>query len=89
MDIKFSITGVMDMFWVILFGVTGVLNLIYIHVVPGIFYLLFALLYVPAFFRWAGAFTGIRVSYVIRMLAAFVLLWATLAVGDLAELYGL
>jgi len=89
MNLKFSIKSVMDIFWVVLFGIIGVLNLIYIHVVPGIFYLLFALLCVPAFLRWAGAFTGIRVPYVIRMLAAFVLLWATLAVGDLAELYGL
>lgn len=69
-----------------LFVVIGVLNIIIVDVAPGLLYLLLALVYVPPLSDEVKRRLGLRVPFVLKIAVAFVVLWGTLAVGDLAEL---
>ena len=71
----------------LIFVVTGVLNIILVHAVPGIFYLLLSLAYLPNEFLKSKL--GFAIPLVIKVILGFVVLWGTLAVGDLAEILGL
>lgn len=87
--IRFTAKGVLDWVLVVIFGLLGVMNLLWIHVVPGVFYLIISILYVPLVVGLLEVLMGFKVPYGVRIAGAVVLLWATLAVGDLAELFGL
>lgn len=89
MIITFTAKGLLDWVLVVVFGLLGVMNLIWIHVVPGVFYLLISILYVPPVVGLLEVLVGFKIPYGVRIAGAVVLLWATLAVGDLAELFGL
>ncbi|HYC83557.1 MAG TPA: hypothetical protein VEB60_03400 [Candidatus Paceibacterota bacterium] len=73
----------------IIFIVTGVLNLILVHPVPGSFYLLISVFYLPAVNTLLKKKTGFAIPYAARIIFGFLVLWGTLAVGDLAEILGL
>ncbi len=73
----------------IVFIVIGLLNLFLVHPVPGAFYLLLSLFYFPQtnilFRKWFG----FSIPLIAKIILGLVILWGTLAVGDLAEMYGL
>jgi hypothetical protein len=73
----------------IIFVVIGVLNMVLIHPVPGIFYLLLSLLYFPQVNTYFNNRFGFSIPRVVKIIVGFVILWGTLAVGDLAEMLGL
>ncbi len=73
----------------ILFIILGVLNLFLVHPVPGIFYLIFSLIYFPQINKVIKKKTGYIISNKIKIPLGFLVIWGTLAVGDLAEIYGL
>ncbi len=73
----------------IIFIIVGVLNLFLVHPVPGIFYLMFSLIYFPQINNFIKKKTGHIISNKIKIPLGFLALWGTLAVGDLAEIYGL
>ena len=77
--------------WVfcIVFIAIGVLNLFLVHPVPGIFYLLLSLIYFPFVNVALKKKFGFSIPLVVRVILGIVVLWATLAVGDLAEMFGL
>lgn len=77
--------------WVffIVFIITGLLNLVLVHPVPGIFYLLLSLLYVPRTDIIIKKKLGFTIPLTAKIIVGFVVLWGTLAVGDLAEILGL
>jgi hypothetical protein len=72
-----------------LFLVTGVLNMVLVHPVPGVFYLMLALIYLP----WTNTVLKQRIGFTIplalKIILGLLILWGTLAVGDLAEKLGL
>jgi hypothetical protein len=72
-----------------LFIVTGILNLILVHPVPGIFYLLLSLLYFPIADTLSKRIAGLVMPLWVKVVLGLVVLWGTLAVGDLAEILGL
>ncbi|MBT8206153.1 MAG: hypothetical protein KJO20_12320 [Eudoraea sp.] len=76
-------------FWVIaiLFLLLGILNAIYIHQIPAIFYMLISLFYVPPLARSAKEKLGFGIPRIIKLLFALFILWATLAIGELMELF--
>jgi hypothetical protein len=76
-------------FWVLLFWFLGIMNAWKIHIIPGLFYLTLSLLYLPLFDSLSVRYLQIKIPFWIKMVVALLILWATLAVGDLAELYGL
>lgn len=71
----------------ILFLTIGILNLIYIHPVPAGIYMLLSLLYLPPITRYVKQKTGFRISPIILIILAFLVLWFTLGVGDLMEYF--
>lgn len=77
--------------WVfyVIFLVTGILNLILVHPVPGIFYILLSFIYLPQTNIFLKNRFGFTIPSVVKIAFGFVILWGTLAVGDLAEILGL
>lgn len=73
----------------IVFFITGVLNMFLVHPVPGIFYLLLSLAYIPQTNDMLKRTFGVAVPLAAKIIVGFVILWGTLAVGDLAEILGL
>ncbi len=70
-----------------LFIAIGILNMIYVHWVPGVFYLLLALLYLPVTNTILFRNTGHAIPIWIKVLSGLIILWATLGVGDLMEVF--
>lgn len=85
---NFSISTLISWAFTLLFLTLGVMNLILVHPVPGIFYILFSCIFPPPIYAYMKNKTGIAVPLWIRILLGLILLWGTLAVGDLAEMYG-
>lgn len=73
----------------ILFTVIGLLNLFLVHPVPGVFYLLLSLIYWPRTNVLFKRRLGFSIPLSVKVILGIVILWGTLAVGDLAEMYGL
>lgn len=73
----------------IVFFVIGALNAIMVHPVPGIFYLLLSLVYFPSSNTILKKKFGFTIPLAVKIIVGFVILWGTLAVGDLAEMFGL
>ncbi len=70
-----------------LFTVIGILNIIFVHLVPGVFYLFLAFLYLPVSNALLLRYTGHAIPIWIKVLAGLIILWATLGVGDLMEVF--
>lgn len=84
-----SITAVVSNFLGLIIFCLGILNLILVHPVPGIVYVVLSLLYfspVESFFK--GKF-GFSIPIAALLVLALVIFWFTLGVSDLAEMYGL
>lgn len=72
-------------FWFIFFSL-GVLNFIYVGVVPGIIYLLLSLIYLPPFNFFLKTKYNFEFAPIIKIMIAILTLWFTLGVSDLFEL---
>ena len=66
----------------------GIGNLIYVHPVPGIAFLLFAMVYVPPVSPWLEEKLGTRTASIAKFIFGFALLWFTLGISDLGEIMG-
>lgn len=73
----------------IVFIATGVLNFFLVHPVPGLFYLLLAVFYFPQANAILKKRLGFAIPIGVKIILGIVILWGTLAVGDLAEILGL
>ena len=73
----------------IVFFVIGVLNVFLVHPVPGVFYLLLSFVYFASTHAIFKKRFGFWIPLVVKIILGLVILWVTLAVGDLAELFGL
>ena len=73
----------------IVFVIIGILNLFLVHPVPGIFYLLLSAIYFPQINGFIKKKIGFEIPNIIKLPLGFVVIWGTLAVGELAEIYGL
>lgn len=76
-------------FFFLIFLALGLMNLIVVHPVPGIFYILYSFIFLPPINTLLKKKTGLVFPLWIKVILALIILWGTLAVGDLAELYGL
>ncbi|MFH1412436.1 MAG: hypothetical protein ABIG10_00185 [bacterium] len=71
----------------IVFFVIGVLNMFLVHPVPGGFYLLLSLVYFPPVSAIFKKRLGFSIPYIVKIILGFVILWGTLAVGELMEMF--
>ena len=67
----------------------GILNFIFVHPVPGLFYLVVSLIYIPPVGIYIKNRFGFSIPPFVKFVLAFAILWATLGVSDLAEMAGL
>ena len=67
----------------------GILNIMQVHAVPGIIYMLIASIYTPPFNTFIKKKLGFSIPGWLKFVLGFLIMWGTLGVGDLAELYGL
>lgn len=73
----------------IVFVAIGVLNIVFVHAVPAVFYIAFSMIYYPIFNTYLERRWGIVVPLFLKVILALIVLWGTLAVSDLAEILGL
>lgn len=64
----------------------GILNLILVHPVPGIAYLLFSLLYFPPVNAYLRKQFGFQIPLVVKITLGIVLIMFTLGVSDLGDM---
>jgi hypothetical protein len=88
---KSPVTGYALIGWLfaMLLVTIGILNLIYIHPVPGGIYLFLSLLYMPPLNELLRQKTGRVMPMAVKIVLGVVVMWFTLGVSDLAEMYGL
>ncbi len=67
----------------------GILNLVLIHPVPGLVYILLSLLFFPPVENLFLQKFGFSIPFPALLILALVIFWFTLGVSDLAEMYGL
>jgi hypothetical protein len=71
----------------IVFFIIGVLNIIFVHIVPGSFYILFTFLYIPSTNIYFKNRFGFSIPIAVKIILGLIILWATLGVGDLMEMF--
>lgn len=69
--------------------IIGILNLILVHPVPGIFYILVAVLFSPLLNNWFMKNLKFEIPFWLIALIFLVIMWGTLGITDLAEIMGL
>ncbi|MCD6104618.1 MAG: hypothetical protein J7J43_02360 [Thermosipho sp. (in: Bacteria)] len=74
-------------FFFVLFAVIGVLNCFFVGIIPGIFYILLSLIYFPYFDRKIKKKINFKFYNLFKIILALFVLWGTLAVGELMELF--
>lgn len=72
-----------------IFIVIGILNVILVHAVPGIAYIILSFIYSPMANDLLKQKLGFTIPMWAKVVFGLVVLWGTLAVGDLAEVLGL
>lgn len=68
-------------FFIIIFFILGILNIFLVHIIPGIIYLVIAIIFLPK------SREKLRISIPDKLMILFgiIILWGTIAVGDLFE----
>ena len=89
MSNSLSISSILNWVFGLLFTGIGILNIAQVDVLIGILYLLFSIIFLPSFEQVFRRYFKFQIPYILKIILAFIVLWITLAVGDLAELYGL
>jgi len=67
----------------------GVMNIVLVHPIPGIFYIVVSFLFFPPTNVFLKKKFNISIPFGIKLILFILIMWPTLGVGDLAELYGL
>ncbi|EJF08225.1 MULTISPECIES: hypothetical protein [Pontibacter] len=67
-------------------AIVGVLNLVLVHPVPGIAYLLISLVYLPPVNVYLKRYLGLSIPVVLKVVLAIVLFMFTLGVSDLGDM---
>ncbi len=71
------------------FTIVGILNIVLVHPTPGILYLILSFLYFPPAYTALRKKFDLSIPLMIKVIIGFLVLWGTLAVGDLAEMFSL
>ena len=67
----------------------GILNLLLVHPVPGLIYLFLALIFLPPISRAFEKHFRLYIPVALKIILGILILWFTLGISDLAEIYGL
>ncbi len=67
----------------------GILNLLLVHPVPGFAYLLVSLLFLPPVNAMLRTRLGFAIPMSVKVVLGIVIMWFTLGISDLADMYGI
>lgn len=84
-----NISNIIGWFFGLTIFTLGILNLILVHPVPGVAYLLISFLFFPPVNVWLRKKFGFSIPLVVLILLGIAVFWFTLGISDLAEMYGL
>lgn len=79
------IQGISGLFALLLVTI-GILNILWVHPVPGVIYFVLALVYVPPLSAWLKEQWGIAIHPVVKILLAIAIVMFTLGVSDLGDM---
>ncbi len=82
-----NIKNIVSCIFGIIFFIIGILNAFLVHIVPGVFYILLSFIYPPLTNKIIKKKLGFQIPFVIKIIVGLVILWGTLAVGDLMEMF--
>ena len=86
MQQKNTAPELMSMTFGILVAVIGVANLLLVHPVPGMIYLLISLIYFPVADNLVIKSFDVPIPAVVKIILAIVILWFTLGISDLGDM---
>ena len=78
---------IINWIFLILFVLIGILNIIFVHIVPGLIYLLISSVFIPSTNTLCKNKLGFSIPIVLKIILAVLVLWFTLGVGDLMEMF--
>lgn len=67
---------------------TGILNLVLVHPVPGMIYLVLSLVFFPPVNNLVIKTTGYNIPTTLKIILGIMIVWFTLGISDLGEMYG-
>jgi len=82
----FGISTIFSFFFSLVLIIVGVLNIILVHPVPGIMYLLFSLIYLPPLNKLFLRKTGLYIPVLLKLILAIAVFMFTLGVSDLGDM---
>lgn len=69
--------------------IIGIMNLLKVHPFPGVFYILYSFLFYPFTNTFLKKYFNFSIPFSLKLVLFILIMWPTLAVGELAEMYGL
>jgi len=86
MDLKINTAALVNwIFGIIVFAI-GTLNLILVHPVPGIVFMLLSMVYFPPVNEVFRKKFGFAIPLVFKIILGIVIIWFTLGVSDLGDM---
>jgi hypothetical protein len=80
-------TTIIYWLFTLVFLILGLLNAFLVHIVPGLIYSVLAAFYFPPAIQIFQKYFSLSIPLFIRIIFGLVVLWGTLAVGDLMEIF--
>jgi len=66
--------------------IIGILNVVLVHPVPGIVYLLLSFIYLPPANDWLRMKFGFTIPMAVKIVLGIVIIWFTLGISDLGDM---
>lgn len=67
----------------------GIMNVFMVHPIPGIIYILVSLVFFPPTNNILKKTLNFTIPFKLKLIIFILIMWFTLGVGDLSEIYGL
>lgn len=80
------VTRLISGLFALLLVTIGILNILWVHPVPGAIYFVLALLFVPPLSAWLMEKWGVALHPVVKILLVIVIVMFTLGVSDLGDI---
>ena len=86
MNKTLNLSNFFSSLFALLVFVTGIANLIWVHAVPGVVYLLLSLVYLPPVNDFLQKRFGFSIPPIIKIMLGILLIMFTLGVSDLGDM---
>ncbi|HET8886828.1 MAG TPA: hypothetical protein VFM70_10805 [Salinimicrobium sp.] len=84
-----NLVNILNWLFGLIIFVIGIMNLVLVHPVPGIIYLFLSLLFLPPLNKLLKRRIGFAIPFSAKIILFLIIIWFTLGISDLAEIYGI